>query len=103
MGHIRLNTTANTGHSIGGSNNNCGPGNNITNFFNTGIGVGTVQGSCSTTSKENNNVKNSSSFFSCLHGDNTQSMNNIYKTSINGNHSPTSSNPEQKQSGIFFI
>lgn len=103
MGHIRVNATANTGYSIGASSNNCGTGNNITNFFNAGIGVSAVQGNCSTASKESTNVKNSSSFFSCLHGDNTQSMSNIYKTSINGNQSPTSAMPEQKHSGIIYI
>lgn len=105
MGHIRLNATANAACGISGSANNYAAASNITNFFNAGIGVGATGsgGGASGASKESTNVKNSSSFFSCLHGENTQSMSNIYKATINGNQSPTSSMLEQKQSGILFI
>lgn len=93
VGHIRLNT----GSSITSTSttNSSSVTSSITcNSANCGVGSAINASSYATgTSKDaGNNVKNSSSsFFSCLHGENTQSMSNIYKASGNGQGASISS------------
>lgn len=78
VGHIRLNTgsTTTTNSSSITSTASCN-GNNCgtTSSSAAAAAAAAVQ-------RDGNNVKNSaSSFFSCLHGENTQSMSNIYRAS----------------------
>uniref|UniRef100_A0A1A9VXN3 BTB domain-containing protein n=1 Tax=Glossina austeni TaxID=7395 RepID=A0A1A9VXN3_GLOAU len=76
VGHIRLNAGSNNGVNGGSSSGS----------VNTGSSTLSNGGSALTASnsKDAGNVRNSaSSFFSCLHGESTQSMNNIYKASSN--------------------
>lgn len=75
VGHIRLNTgsTTTTNSSSITSTASCN-GNNC--------GTTSSSAAAAAVQRDANNVKNSaSSFFSCLHGENTQSMSNIYRAS----------------------
>uniref|UniRef100_A0A1A9W0K6 BTB domain-containing protein n=1 Tax=Glossina brevipalpis TaxID=37001 RepID=A0A1A9W0K6_9MUSC len=75
VGHIRLNAGSNNGVNGGSSSASVNTGSTLSS------GGSALTAS---NSKDAGNVRNSaSSFFSCLHGESTQSMNNIYKASAN--------------------
>lgn len=78
VGHIRLNTSASvTNAPI--INSGCSMNTAVTNT--TASTATNVTTTCS--QRDANNVKNSaSSFFSCLQGENAQSMSNIYRASV---------------------
>uniref|UniRef100_A0A0K8UMG6 Ring canal kelch protein n=3 Tax=Bactrocera latifrons TaxID=174628 RepID=A0A0K8UMG6_BACLA len=79
VGHIRLNTSASvTNAPI--INSGCSMNPAVTN---TTASTATNVTTTSSSQRDANNVKNSaSSFFSCLQGENAQSMSNIYRASI---------------------
>lgn len=77
VGHIRLNTSTSVANApiINSGCNAIPPATNAT-ITATNVATGATQ-------KDSNNVKNStSSFFSCLQGENAQSMSNIYRASV---------------------
>lgn len=93
VGHIRLNT----GSSISSTSTTNSSSVTSTISCNSSAcsgGSGAIGSSLSANVHKDgsNNVKNSSSsFFSCLHGENTQSMGNIYKAAGNGGSSSVNS------------
>lgn len=77
VGHIRLNA---------GANNNVGPSGLTSN--NGKLGAGT---NCTGAGKNSDGVKTSnSSFFSCLGGENSQSLSNIYRVTGGGSNAAAS-------------